>query len=312
MYLATQSRRQRGRGRLRGTSSSSSIRIARLGWMGSPWKQYQEQVIARQGGGRYTILLREDPLTLGGLGVAINPGTIGPWSVIGPAVVSKSGGTASSALLSAGSVAAQGFALGGPIGAGIGALAGAIAGIWASHAARAAGAKSENAALNSAVQAFDASLKAVFAAANSGQVTGAQAAQACQTILQNYWQGMVPYMVGPGRSDCSKGGMNCSCSPSNCGTKTCTAGCCAGCFDIMPSISSAVAALSSPTGGTAQISEVYPSKYGTTMRSAYQLTYTPPSAASVAGVANSLSSSVAGIPLWLIAAAGLGLYVAMQ
>ncbi len=205
-----------------------------------------------------------------------------------------------------------GFALGGPIGAGIGALAGAIAGIWASHAARAAGAKSENAALNSAVQAFDASLKAVFAAANSGQVTGAQAAQACQTILQNYWQGMVPYMVGPGRSDCSKQGMNCSCSPSNCGTKTCTAGCCAGCFDIMPSISSAVAALSSPTGGTAQISEVYPSKYGTTMRSAYQLTYTPPSAASVAGVANSLSSSVAGIPLWLIAAAGLGLYVAMQ
>lgn len=278
-------------------------------------------MVKTHGRGNYTIMLREVSPGLGQLG--INPGTVGPWSVIGPAVVSKSGGAVSSALESAASGAAQGFALGGPIGAGIGALAGAIAGIWASHAARAAGAKTENAAVNSAVQAFDASLQAIFQAANSGQVTGTQAAGVCSTVLQSYWAGMAPYQTGPGRADASHGGMNCGSginptgpcvgSPGGpaCG-KSCTAGCCVGCQDIYPTILQAIAVFNSSTGGTITACNVASSKYGATGRTAYSLTYTPPALGSVAGLGSLTSGSVAGIPLWLLLAGGIGAVLAFR
>lgn len=289
--------------------------------MGDPvgWQKYTEQVLVRHGGGRYTIALK--PLSgLRGLG-AISPGnSIGPWTLIGPAVVAPSGGTAASALSSAASGAAAG-AMFGPIGAGIGAIAGAIAGIWASHAARAKGATTENAAMNSAVTAFDQSMQSIFSAANSGQITAAQAASLCQTVQQSYWQGMAPYMVGAGRSDCSNQGSNCACGPSSCGTSKCTAGCCVGCWDIMPSIANCIAVFSSATGGTAQILEVYGSKYGGTTRAGYSLTYTPPAPTTAAGIVNDVTSlptslttsTVGGIPLWLILlGGGLGIYAATR
>ena len=255
----------------------------------------------RHGGGRYTIALK--PLPAGGLGAITAGNSIGPWTLIGPAVVSPSGGTVSSAASSAAAGAAAGSMFG-PIGAGIGALAGAIAGIWASHAARAKGATTENAAVNSAVSAFDASLQAVFAAANSGQITGAQAAQVCQTILQSYWQGMAPYMTGPGRSDCSNQGAMCSCNPPTCGTTKCTAGCCVGCVDIQPSIANCIAVFSSPTGGTANIVQVYGSKYGATARAGYSLTYTVPGAtSSAAGLTASLGSLNVSLRRWYSALA---------
>src|SRR5271167_4954220 len=119
---------------------SGIIRRSKWRGMGDPvgWQQYTEQVLVRHGGGRYTIALKALN-GLRGLG-AISPGnSVGPWTLIGPAVVSASGGTASSVAASAAAGASAG-AMFGPIGAGIGAIAGAIAGIWASHAARAKGA----------------------------------------------------------------------------------------------------------------------------------------------------------------------------
>jgi hypothetical protein len=295
---------------------------------------YDEQVIARNGNGRYTIRLRKLSGLRGLGGLGISPGnSVGPWTVIGPAVVTGNGSTAASAVASAGEGASAGLALGGPIGAGIGAIAGAIAGIWASHAARAKGATTENAVVASAVTAFDASLQAVFTAANSGQITGTQAAGLCTTILQSYWQGMAPYQVGPGRADASHGGTACGtlnpagpCIGMINGPKcnsACTAGCCVGCQDLYPTILAAINLFNSASGGTMTACEVYGSGYGYSGRPSYTLTYTPPAPTTVAGASNAvsnvaavatdLSSTVAGIPLWvLLAGGGLALFVATR
>jgi hypothetical protein len=301
MYLRPQTRKFRSGGIV-------------LSGLGSPWKQFEEQVINRYGNGRYSILLRP---SLGRLGAGL-------------VTVAPSGGTAASAALSAASGASLGVAVGGPIGAGIGAIVGIITGAWAAHAARAKGATTENAAVASAVTAFDTSLQAVVAGANSGQITGAQAAQLCQTILQNYWQGMAPYQVGPGRADASHGGTNCGGTlvPGGCSlvgglpcNSTCTTGCCVGCGDLMPTILQAITAFNSPSGGTITACTVYGGSYGYSGRPGYSLTYTPPAATTVAGAANvasglltnpvaTLSSgSVDGIPLWaILAGAGLAIY----
>jgi len=88
-------------------------------------------VIARQGGGRYTILLREDPFALSGLrGLGSTP--------IGPTVVGASAPIAAAAVTLPSVSSALGLgAAAGPIGAGIGVLVGVIAGLWAAHDARA-------------------------------------------------------------------------------------------------------------------------------------------------------------------------------
>lgn len=302
--------------------------------LGAPaWKQFDEQVIERSGGGRYKILLRENPFGLAGLGSGA-PSGLGPWTLVGPAVVAPSGGTAASVALSSASGASMGLAVGGPIGAGIGAIAGAIAGAWAAHAARAKGATTENAAMNSAVIAFDTSIKAVFAGANSGQITGSQAAGLCQTIMQSYWAGMAPFQTGPGRADASHGGAACGtlnpggpCIGMIGGPKcnsACTAGCCVGCQDLYPTILSAIAVFNSTTGGSITACNVSGSGYGGQTRAAYTLTYTPPAATTAAGLANTASSlltnpvgaltstadSVDGIPLWaILAGAGLAIYL---
>jgi len=289
------------------------------GRLGAPWRQYEERVIARQGGGRYTILLREDPFALSGLrGLGSTP--------IGPTVVGASAPIAAAAVTLPSVSSALGLgAAAGPIGAGIGVLVGVIAGLWAAHDARAAGAKSENQALNSALTAFDASLRAIFQAANTGQVTGAQAAQACQQTLQSFWSGMAPYTTGPGRADASGGGMNCgTVNPSAPCTgmisghlcnKSCTATCCVGCQDLAPTIWQAVNVFNSPTGGSITACNVAGSSYGATARGSYTLTYTPPAASTVAGGLSALTSgslsapSVGGLPLWaILAGAGLAIY----
>lgn len=293
----------------------------RLRGLGDGWKRYSEVVTERFGDGKYTILLREKPLEgLRGLGEAGAQilGTSAPIAAIGTTIGVSS--------------LAAGTALGsfaGPIGAGVGALVGIIAGLWSAHAARAKGAQTENVAINSALQAFDGSLQAVFQAANSGSVTGAQAAQVCQQILQQFWQGMAPFTTGPGRADASNLGANCGtvnpaspCSGMLNGHKcnsSCTATCCVGCQDLVPTIASAISALSSPTGGTMTACNVAGSSYGASGRGSYTLTYTPPQVSSVAGAAASLTSdlsvgsltsdSVLGIPLWLLLlGGGVGIY----
>jgi hypothetical protein len=260
------------------------------------------------------------------------------WMLIGPAVVSKSGGAVSSAIESAAAGAAQGAKFG-PIGAAVGAVAGAIAGLWASHAARASGAKDENTALNSAVIAFDGSLQAIFSAANStelsSQISAVEAVQLLQQTLQSYWQGMAPFMTGPGRADASSGGSKCASvitcnqqsSPGlSCNAK-CTAGCCVGCDVFTPTINQAIAIFNAG-GGTLNVCEVYGSGYGATTRASYALIYTPPAATAAASAAGTtatpgapataaaastglLDESIFGIPVWM-AAAGVAAYLFLK
>jgi hypothetical protein len=224
------------------------------------------------------------PPELTATGVLGNTSGLHLYNLIGPAVVAPSGGTAASALLGAQAGASQGMKVGGPIGAGIGAVAGAIASIWAAHAARAAGAKSENQALNSACIAFDASLKNIFGAANARQINATEAITLLQGTLAYYWQGMAKYMVGPGRNDGSAGGTKCTsvvvCNqqspPGLTCNSSCTAGCCVGCDVFTPTINQAINIFQQVSGGTLTVCPVYGNtKYGANSRASYTLTYSP-------------------------------------
>lgn len=210
----------------------------------------------------------------------------------------------------------------GPVGAGIAVLVGVIAGLWAAHSARVKGAKAENQAINSAVQAWDAGMKAIFAAANSSDptqnVSAADAANQVEQLFGTFWAQMSPYMHSPGTADASGAGTHCGngtlmagdpCSgtpgsPAPCG-KSCTATCCVGCADLYPSMLQALQVLASPTGGSVKICTVFGSSYGAQLRSGYTLTYTPPTVAStVSSVTSGIESlfggsSAAGTSSWL-------------
>lgn len=204
----------------------------------------------------------------------------------------------------------------GPIGAGVGILVGVIAGLWAAHNARVKGATQENQAINSAVQTWDAGMKAIFAAANSSDPTqnvpGPTAAAQVQQLWGQFWAQMSPYMHGPGTADTSQGGVNCGSTTLNpqgpcMGTpgghkcdNSCTATCCVGCQDLYPVMLQAVQVLNSPTGGTVQVCQVTGSKYGAQTRGSYTLTYSPPAIAVSTGgagatIATDLTSSLSSL-----------------
>jgi hypothetical protein len=242
-----------------------------------------------------------------GLGAPVNTGGI----------IASGAGTATTAIVS--SVGAD-TALGswaGPIGAGVGAVVGILAGLWSAHNARVKGAKAENQVVGSALQTWDAAIQAIFQGANSGALTGAQAAQLVQQQLQTYWAAVAQVRGMPGVADNSSGGARCGsytsgvtppCSPGHPCTKACTAGCCVGCNDLWTSTLDAVRVLNSPTGGTFNVCTVYSSGYGLAQRPQYSVTYTPP-AGSTGTVASALGlsgSTVLGIPTWLLAAGGIG------
>jgi hypothetical protein len=255
---------------------------------------------------------------------------LGQSQPVGPNVLKATApivGTATTAILApmvssgaaagAGGGAAAG-SIAGPIGAGVGILVGIIAGLWAAHSARVAGATHENQAINSAVQAWDASMKAIFAAANSSDptqnISGADAAQQVSAVWAQFWQAMSPYMHAPGTADASMGGANCgngTLNPSGpcAGTpgghmcnNSCTATCCVGCQDLYPSYLQAIQVLNSPAGGTVQVCAVSPSSYGAQSRAGYTLSYTPPAISPAAGLTSGLSSlfgGAAGGSSWL-------------
>ena len=250
-----------------------------------------------------------------------------PAILIGPVVVSKTQGTASSALESAAAGAAQGAKFG-PIGAAIGAIAGAIAGIFGSHAARAQSAKTEDAAMNEGVAAFDKALKALNAALKSGQIDANGALQvAQQNIVPGYWT-VVAAKIQPGRNGCNTGS---SCPPGTPGKNPCQgnigAACCVGCYDLMQSLSNpdgVFAALAGqsvhPAGPyVSRLAPVNSSKYGGQARSEYTLDWTPPAAAvAAAGTAgaavDALTAPVAGtgVPGWMILAGAAAAMFALK
>ena len=253
----------------------------------------------------------------------------GSLGVNSPLVGKVVGSTAPIAAAGAGSIAAAAGlgAAAGPIGAAVGALVGVIGSLFAASAQRAAGAKDENSGVNEFLPAFDQALQQIFQEANAGTITGAEAASLCPQILQQWWAAMAQFKGLPGVKDASDGGANCgtSINPSQpcqvtggpgC-SKSCTAGCCVGCYALAGVIAAAVQIFSSPTGGTLSVCSVSGSGYGATGRPGYSLTYTPPAPTSAAGIADSTattleSGTIAGIPIWMLALGGIGAYLALR
>ncbi len=237
-------------------------------------------------------------------------------TVATPSIVSAAG-------LTAGTAAAGALTAG--IGAGVAILIGVLAGLWGKHEARIAGAKAENQAINSAVQTFDAGLKAIFAAANSSDPTqnvpGPVAAQQVQQLLAQFFASMQRFTSAPGAADASHGGTNCGSQQLNpagpcMGTpgghkcdKNCTATCCVGCQDLYPTMLQAVQVLNSPNGGSVQACTVYGSSYGANQRAGYTLTYAPPSipaaGSAVAGIESALGIGSGGSSSSLLLVAAL-------
>lgn len=222
------------------------------------------------------------------------------------AVASQAAGKLTTSLLTSSTTAGGGGATGiaafaGPIGVGVAVIGSVIAGLWAAHAARAKGAKNENAAVNSAVQSFDSSIRAVFDAANSNDpnkyIDAQTAVQVLQQVLAAYWAapGIATSGQQPGTSDESGHGLNCATvrAKSTPCDKKCTAACCVGCLDLEPSILDAVAVFQQG-GGSVSVRKVYPSKYGVTERPAYTLTYKPNPPVIAEDVTSSLSHIFGG------------------
>ncbi len=310
------------------------------------WRRFTEQVEQRHGDGRYTVLLAEHPLYLAGYAPLRHKPRFGNLTLapriplyqlgymgaapVGPSVtkaIAPIAVVASSMI----ATAAGAGSIAGPIGTAVGVVIGLIAGFWSAHDARAAGAKDENTVVNSAVIAFNQSLKAVFAAANSSDpaqnITAAQAISACQQILQSYWAAMQGQMSGPGRSDASNGGQSCGTleTPPVCGemasgghlcNKSCTAGCCVGCNDLTNTIAMAIAVFQAG-GGTVNVCQVYGDKYGLVDAASYSLTYTPPTvsgsaAGAVSSIESALTGNVSSSSLFLIGAAILAAMVFLR
>jgi hypothetical protein len=280
--------------------------------LGNGWKQYREQVTRKYGSGSYTILLQEEPVTdaprmghyrraLGAYGAAAKLGVITPQE---GGVLSTAAGVGTTVGVSA---LASGTAIGsfaGPIGAGVGALVGVIAGLFEASAARAKGATEENQAINEYLPSWDSGLQQIFAAANAGTITGAEAASLVPSLMSAWWQAAAQFKGLPGVADASGGGGNCGsyisgqttpCTPSGgpgC-DKSCTAFCCVGCHDLMPSAQDAIRILGLSQGGSVNVCTVYGSGYGATQRNGYSLSYAAPKIAAPVATATGTTSTAA-------------------
>jgi hypothetical protein len=189
------------------------------------------------------------------------------------------------------------------VGAAAGAIVAVIAGLFEASAARAKGATEENQAVNEYLPAWDQGLQAIFAAANNGTATASECISALGTLMQSWWAAAAQFKSLPGVADASGGGANCGsytpgvstpCTPTGgpgC-DKSCTAMCCIGCHDLMPSAAYAAYVLGLPQGGTVNVCTVYGSGYGASQRDGYSLTYTPPPPSSAAGVATGATTAI--------------------
>jgi hypothetical protein len=267
-------------------------------------------MVAGSGLGRYRahLTLRKYPRR--GLGAPVNAGGI----------AASGAGVATTAIASSSAFSGTWVgAAAGPIGAAVGLVVGVIAALWSAHEARAKGATTENQFLNSAVTAFDGSLKAIFQAANAGQISASDAISMLGSLMPTFWASVANYQHLPGTADASHGGVNCGtyipgqttpCTPSGAPAcnKSCTASCCVGCHDFMPTVQYAAYIFSQPNGGSLNVCEVYGDHYGLNDRAQYTLTYTPPagSGGAVASALGLSGSTVLGIPTWLLALAGGG------
>lgn len=311
------------------------------------WTLHEEVVERSFAPGHYTIWLRDQPMYLQGMNpprhkrrfaqtvsAPRNPMYNGGLGASGGQIVGAvvgSGGAiaakvAAAPIASALSLSTAAIPI---IGVGIAALTAIFSALWSAHEARAKGATTENTACESAIQAWDAGMKAIFAAANSANastsITAPEALQAVQTLWAQFWSEMGPYLTGPGRADASNGGTNCGSTSLNpagpcMGTpnghycnSSCTVTCCVGCQDLYPTMLQAMQVFQAG-GGTVQACAIASSKYGLPARAGYTLTYTPPPASTAAGAVNSIESALTGggsgsSSTWLLVAAALAAFL---
>jgi hypothetical protein len=202
----------------------------------------------------------------------------------------------------AGSSVVTGLGLSGAAATGVGALV-AIPivlglGLLAAHDKRVQIAKKENAAVVQAVQAFDADMKTVFNALNSGNITEAQAIQYLQTMETAYWSFIKPYQQAQ-QIACGTPtpGTGCKTGQVKCDKKACTAGCCVGCDDINGSIANAIYVIQNH-GGSFNVCTVFPSlQFENPGRPGYKVDYVAPSLPTTVegSITNTLSQFVGSL-----------------
>jgi hypothetical protein len=205
---------------------------------------------------------------------------------------------------------------------GVGVVIGAIIGsLFAAHAKRVAGAKQENQVLSSLIPTVMDAISAVFDHANAGQISATDAVSGLEQIQQSYWQAVQQVEGGPGQAGgpgkCAS--LSDTTNPVTKCDRSCTASCCIGCDVINKWIYRAtrwfqaghdIVGQSHGSGGaggsTGGWDGIVGNKYGLQSYNPPNWTYTPPPPGSVAAAVSSgagvLSSSVLGIPLWMIAA----------
>src|ERR1700691_728289 len=274
--------------------TSTPARAGRNGY-----RQYHEVVTRRWGGGEFTILLKE-----------LDTPTLGQYVRNGRRLgaISAESGSLLSTGASVGTAVGLASTIGvwaGPVGAAAGAIVGIIAGLFEASAARAKGATTENEAINEYLPAWDSGMQQIFAAANAGTATPAECITAVQSLMSNWWAAAAQFHGLSGVADASHGGADCgtyvpgqttACSPTGgprCG-KSCTAFCCVGCHDLMPSAQYAIYLFGLPQGGQLNVCTVYSSSYGASQRNSYTLTYTPPPA-STAASASTVTGAVSSV-----------------
>ncbi len=238
-------------------------------------------------------------------------------------------GAGASAAASAGLTAAgvtAGGALLGTVVPVVGTIAGALVGaLLSGHFAREKGAKDENSALNGVIPAIYQDIQTVAQNYMSGQISASDAVNICEQIRQNYWQTVAPFETGPGQHAhaCASNAVSLAGGSQKSGAsnvtpytpcdKTCTASCCVGCNWINQWITSAEAVFTAGMG-TIQFGTIPSNGYGLQTFNNPPLTVTSPSTgASSSGILSALStgslntvmsSTIAGLPLWSILAAG--------
>lgn len=188
-----------------------------------------------------------------------------------------------------------------------------IASLLAAHAARVAGAKSENAALNQLVPAVQNSFTKIADAYSSGQIDATGAAQAAAAVRDDFWSTMARFENNPGQAGgpgtCRNTGSQAGPAGPMTHTVPCdkshTASTCVGCIWVDNYADQLSQLIQQGKTGTFQLQGSIPgNKYGFSGAPALSVTLQTPSAVPglPAGASGILSASVMGIPFWLIAA----------
>jgi hypothetical protein len=190
------------------------------------------------------------------------------------------------------------------------ALAAVIGSLFAAHAARVKGATTENAVLNSLIPTVQQAISAVSSSVTSGQTSPTDAISALQSIQEQYWQAVAQVETGPGQAG-GPGKCVAQTPNPNAGTtcdKSCTASCCIGCNVINEWIYKATCELNG-TPNTLPWNPIVGNKYGLTSSASPSWSFAPGSSGSLSSALSSVTNaSVLGIPLWVLAAGGLGLF----